>query len=166
MKAAIYCRVSTTMQEDNYSLPTQEDACRKHAAVLGYTVAALYQDIHSGYELWERKGLTALREAARAGAYDAIIAYEPDRLSRRQIHSAVLVADAMRDSSAVVVLYVGLDGGQGARVLWPNSITLTKDNKIVAKCYCTMRKQWKTFRIDRMLTCHGLTTPDDIEQAA
>ncbi len=80
--------------------------------------------------------------------------------------TAVLVADAMRDSSAVVVLYVGLDGGQGARVLWPNSITLTKDNKIVAKCYCTMRKQWKTFRIDRMLTCHGLTTPDDIEQAA
>ncbi len=58
--------------------------------------------------------------------------------------TAVAVADAMRDSSAVVVLYVGLDGGQDARVLWPNSITFTKDNKIVAKCYCTLRKQWKT----------------------
>ena len=76
------------------------------------------------------------------------------------------VKDAMRDSSAVVVLYVGLDGGQDARVLWPNSITFTKDNKIVAKCYCTMRKQWKTFRLDRMLTCHELTTPDDVEDAA
>jgi len=102
MKAAIYCRVSTTMQEDNYSLPTQEDACRKHAAVLGYTVAALYQDIHSGYELWERKGLTALREAARAGAYDAIIAYEPDRLSRRQIHSAVLINECERYGVALL----------------------------------------------------------------
>ncbi len=80
--------------------------------------------------------------------------------------TAILVADAMRDSSAVVVLYVGLDGGQDARVLWPNSITFTKDNKIVAKCYCTMRKQWKTFRLDRMLTCHELTTPDDVEDAA
>jgi hypothetical protein len=80
--------------------------------------------------------------------------------------TAVLVADAMRDSSAVVVLYVGLDGGQYARVLWPNSISFTKDKKIVARCYCTMRKQWKTFRIDRMLTCHALTTPDDIETAA
>ncbi len=80
--------------------------------------------------------------------------------------TAVAVADAMRDSSAVVVLYVGLDGGQDARVLWPNSITFTKDNKIVAKCYCTLRKQWKTFRIDRMLTCHELTTPDDVEDAA
>ncbi len=80
--------------------------------------------------------------------------------------TAILVADAMRDSSAVVVLYVGLDGGQDARVLWPNSISFTKDCKVVCKAYCTMRKQWKTFRIDRMLTCHELTTPDDIETAA
>jgi len=78
----------------------------------------------------------------------------------------VQVADAMRDSSAVVVLYVGLDGGQDARVLWPNSITFTKENKIVCKAYCTMRREWKTFRIDRMLTCHELTTPDDAEEAA
>ncbi len=84
------------MQEDNYSLPTQEEACRKHAAALDYTVAAVHQDVHSGYELWERKGLTALREAARAGAYDAIIAYEPDRLSRRQVHSAVLIDECER----------------------------------------------------------------------
>ncbi len=80
--------------------------------------------------------------------------------------TAVQVADAMRDSSAVVVLYVGLDGGQDARVLWPNSISLTKDCKVVCKAYCTMRRQWKTFRIDRMLTCHELTTPDDVQDAA
>lgn len=80
--------------------------------------------------------------------------------------TVIAVADAMRDASAVVVLYVGLDGGQDARVLWPNSISLTKENKIVCKAYCTMRRQWKSFRIDRMLTCHELTTPDDIETAA
>ncbi len=80
--------------------------------------------------------------------------------------TVIAVADAMRDSSAVVVMYIGLDGGQDARVLWPSSISFTKDAKIVAKCYCTLRGQWKTFRIDRMLTCHALTTPDDIETAA
>jgi len=80
--------------------------------------------------------------------------------------TVIAVADAMRDSSAVVVLYIGLDSGQDARVLWPNSISFTKEKKIVARCYCTMRKQWKTFRIDRMLTCHELTTPDDCEAAA
>ena len=81
--------------------------------------------------------------------------------------TASLVADAMRDSGAVVVLYVGLDGGHGcslggARVLWPNSVTFTKDRKIVCKAYCTMRREWRTFRIDRMLTCHPLSTPDDV----
>jgi len=96
MNAAIYCRVSTTMQEDNYSLPTQEDACRKHVESLGYTVAAVYQDVHSGYELWERPQLTALRNGARDGAYEAIIAYDPDRLSRRQVHYAVLVDECER----------------------------------------------------------------------
>jgi len=80
--------------------------------------------------------------------------------------TVIAVADAMRDSSAVVVLYIGLDGGQDARVLWPNSITFTKENKIVCKAYCTMRREWKTFRIDRMLTCHELTTPDDVQDAA
>lgn len=80
--------------------------------------------------------------------------------------TVVKVADAMRDSSAVVVLYVGLDGGQDARVLWPNSISFTKENKIVCKAYCTLRREWKTFRLDRMLTCHPLTTPDDVETAA
>jgi len=86
--------------------------------------------------------------------------------------TVIAVADAMRDSSAVVVLYIGLDGGQDARVLWPNSISLTKENKIVCKAYCTLRREWKTFRLektfrlDRMLTCHGLTTPDDCETAA
>jgi len=73
-----------------------------------------------------------------------------------------LVKDAMRDSSAVVVLYIGADGGQDARVLWPNSITLTKENNITCKAYCTLRGQWKSFRIDRMLTIHPLTTPDDV----
>ncbi len=74
-----------------------------------------------------------------------------------------LVKDAMRDSSAVVVLYIGADGKQDARVLWPNSITLTKDNNVTCKAYCTMRREVRSFRIDRMLTIHALTTPDDME---
>jgi predicted DNA-binding transcriptional regulator YafY len=79
--------------------------------------------------------------------------------------TAVLVADAMRDSSAVIVEYIALNGEMNARCLWPNTISFTKDKNIVARCYCTLRREWKTFRIDRMLTCHPLTTPDDAEPA-
>lgn len=80
--------------------------------------------------------------------------------------TAMSVVTAMQDSSAVVVLYVGLDGGQDARVLWPLAITITKENKIAVRAYCTLRRMVKTFRMDRILTCHALTTPDDIEQTS
>jgi predicted DNA-binding transcriptional regulator YafY len=76
------------------------------------------------------------------------------------------VMEAMRDSSAVVVLYSDAKGELAARVLWPTSMTLSKDNNITARCYCTLRKQWRSFRLDRMLACHELTTPDDVEPAA
>jgi len=71
-----------------------------------------------------------------------------------------LVIEAMRDSSAVVVSYVDIKGELTARVLWPASVTLTKDNHLTAWCYCTLRRAWKSFRLDRIRTVHLLTTPD------
>ncbi len=73
---------------------------------------------------------------------------------------------AMRDGSAVVTLYTDAQGELAARVLWPLSITLTKANDLTARCYCTLRRAVKSFRIDRMAMTHPLTTPDDCETAA
>ncbi len=77
-----------------------------------------------------------------------------------------MVMEAMRDGSAVVAMYTDAKGDQAARVLWPTSITISHDNNITARCYCTLRRQWKSFRIDRMAMVHALTTPDDCEAAA
>jgi len=76
------------------------------------------------------------------------------------------VKDAMRDSSAVVTLYADGKGEIAARVLWPFRITLTKGNDITAHCYCTLRKEIRSFRLDRIISCHALTTPDDVAEAA
>jgi predicted DNA-binding transcriptional regulator YafY len=75
------------------------------------------------------------------------------------------VKDAMRDGSAVVTLYADAKGEIAARCLWPNSVTLSKENAITCKAYCTLRREWRSFRLDRMLACHELTTPDDCETA-
>lgn len=85
------------------------------------------------------------------------------RLNAGKANRATLgmVMDAVRDASAIVIYYTGADGKQDARVLWPNSVTLTKNNDLTARCYCTLRREWRSFRIDRMNTCHPLTTPDD-----
>ncbi len=72
----------------------------------------------------------------------------------------------MRDGSAVVVMDTDAKGELAARVLWPTSITLSKENHISTWAYCTLRREWRSFRLDRVIACHPLTTPDDCETAA
>lgn len=111
-QAAIYCRVSTEAQEDNTSLNSQEAACRKFAAECGYEVAAVYRDVHSGYELWERPQLAALREEVRSNRVDAVIAYALDRLSRKQAHAAILSDECER--TRIKLLFVTEEFDQSA----------------------------------------------------
>jgi predicted DNA-binding transcriptional regulator YafY len=71
--------------------------------------------------------------------------------------------DAMRDASAVVALYTDGKCETAARCLWPASVSVTKDKNLTCRAYCTLRKEWRTFRLDRMIAVHPLTTPDDAE---
>jgi site-specific DNA recombinase len=79
-RAAIYCRVSTSKQEDNYSLGSQLSQCREHAERQGFSVAAghIYQDVASGFSL-DRPQLTMLRAALRRGEIDTVIVNSWDR---------------------------------------------------------------------------------------
>ena len=103
-RAAIYCRVSTIGQEDNYSLASQEAACRRYAATKGYAVAEehIHHEVHTGSELRERRKLGALREALRRREVDAVICYALDRLSRKQAHIAI-VADECEQAGAALL---------------------------------------------------------------
>jgi len=79
-------------------------------------------------------------------------------------NTLALTVEAMRDGAAVVVSYRDAKGEQTARVLWPVSVTLTKEYQITAWCYCTLRRTWQSFRLDRIQTIHPLTTPDDADE--
>ena len=96
-KAAIYCRVSTPSQEeDSTSLENQEKFCREYAAKHGYGIieGAVYWEVHTGTQLWERSHLTALREAVRQGQVQTVIADATDRLSRDPVHLGVILSEA------------------------------------------------------------------------
>ena len=93
-RAAIYCRVSTSGQEDNASLTSQEQACRAFAADNGWMVAAAYQEIHTGVDLYERLQLGRLREAMRQRQIDAIVCYSTDRLARDPVHLGLVQYEA------------------------------------------------------------------------
>jgi site-specific DNA recombinase len=104
IRAAIYTRVSSTGQGDNYSLPTQEAACRAFAADRGWDISGVYTDVHTRTELWERTQLSALREAVRHRETDAVICYAIDRLSGDPVHLGVILTEA--DHAGVEVVFV------------------------------------------------------------
>lgn len=60
------------------------------------------RETRSGGELWERVALTRLREAMRRHAFDKLICYSVDRLSRSQIHLGLLLSEAERDGVEII----------------------------------------------------------------
>jgi predicted DNA-binding transcriptional regulator YafY len=73
------------------------------------------------------------------------------------------VMDAMRDASAVIAPYTDGKCETAARCPWPVSVAVTKDKNLVTRAFCTLRKEWRTFRLDRLVSCHPLSMPDDAE---
>jgi site-specific DNA recombinase len=93
VRALVYSRVSTDAQErDGTSLDTQERACREYAQAKGWTVAESIRDTASGSNL-DRPGIERVRQLLSQGFVDVVLAYAVDRLSRNQIHIAVLLDD-------------------------------------------------------------------------
>ena len=85
----IYCRVSTSGQEDNTSLDTQEAACRRWAQERGLPVDSVAREVWSGGDR-HRPELDAMLDRLSAG--DVVLAYDLDRLSRGgQIDTAVII---------------------------------------------------------------------------
>jgi site-specific DNA recombinase len=96
----IYCRVSSTAQEDGYSLNTQEAACRLWAKERGLTVASVAREVWSGADR-HRPELDAV--LGRLSAGDTLLCYALDRLSRSQVDTAILV-DRIESAGASLAL--------------------------------------------------------------
>jgi site-specific DNA recombinase len=95
LRAAIYVRVSTTDQEEGTSLGTQEQRCRLYAEAHGYLVDEryIYREVFTGAALHQRPMLSQLRAAVRSGEVDVLVCYALDRLSRDQVHVAIVLDD-------------------------------------------------------------------------
>ncbi len=106
MRAAIYARVSTEEQAEKYGLASQLTELRAFAARKGYAIpegAEFLDDGHSGAEL-DRPALGRLRDAAHAGAFQVVLAHDPDRLSRRLVHQLILLDEFGRAGISVEFL--------------------------------------------------------------
>ena len=91
-KAAIYARVSSQRQKDGDTIESQIEALKTFALQEGYTVPEKWLFIDNGVsgEMLDRPALDELRDVIRTEHMTAVLAYAPDRLSRKYSHQLIL----------------------------------------------------------------------------
>src|SRR5688500_18133304 len=99
-QAHIYCRVSSSGQEDGYSLDTQEAACRWWATERGLFDAGVSREVWSGADR-HRPELDAVLDRLVPG--ETVLCYALDRLSRSQVDTAILI-DRIESAGASLAL--------------------------------------------------------------
>lgn len=79
---AVYCRVSTEMQEESDSLQNQINRCKSYCEAKGYNVVKVYSDVESGAKD-ERKEFQELMNSIGYGVFQGIVVTEISRVSRK-----------------------------------------------------------------------------------
>ncbi|MFC1945095.1 recombinase family protein, partial [Chloroflexota bacterium] len=117
VRAAIYCRVSTDLQEKQHTIQSQFEALRKYAQDKGYQVVAEYKDEgYSGATL-ERPGLDHLRDAVRAGDFDIVLFHSPDRLARKAVYQGLVLEEIEKAGMKVEFLNYPVDDSPESKML-------------------------------------------------
>ncbi|ANU17410.1 resolvase [Planococcus maritimus] len=88
-KALVYCRVSTTKDEQETSLERQEEELLSFAFEQGYLVEEVYSDQYSGYEM-DREGLLEMLNQVKNEKVDAVFIQDETRLGRGHARIALL----------------------------------------------------------------------------
>ena len=101
---AVYARVSTARQEEEKTIETQLSAVRDFAKENGHTIVKEYIDDGWSGDILVRPQLDQLRQDAKNKIWQAILAYDPDRLARRYSYQE-LVMDELREAG-IEVLFV------------------------------------------------------------
>ena len=81
MKAIIYARVSTEMQEEGRSLEFQIKKCEDFCKMSGYKLKEVIQDVESGGND-NREGFLKLQQEIKKKSFDVLVVYESSRISR------------------------------------------------------------------------------------
>lgn len=109
-RALVYCRVSTTGQEEKgTSLESQAAACTEFARAKGYQIAETVKEVFSGAYLFDRPKLNECRARLRTGAYNAVVVYAIDRLSRDVAHLAIIADEIERAGAELYFVTEDLD---------------------------------------------------------
>ena len=93
MRVAIYCRVSTEQQVDNYSIDFQKERTKAFCASKGWEKVTEYIDGGFSGSNTQRPALQKLIEDINQKKVDVVIVYRLDRLSRSQRDTLYLIEE-------------------------------------------------------------------------
>jgi DNA invertase Pin-like site-specific DNA recombinase len=93
---AVYPRVSSDMQADKNSLPSQLRELLMRAKDEGVYVRPehIFWEIHTGDELWERPELTRMRGLFESRPFDCVYFYAVDRFARKSFYAELVLDEA------------------------------------------------------------------------
>ena len=93
--AAIYARVSSPKQMNNYSLDEQVRICRERCELMGWKVRYIFRDVMTA-ESTDRPMFRKMMEKAKQGKFDVLVFWRLDRLCRSLI-DAIKVEKELRE---------------------------------------------------------------------
>jgi site-specific DNA recombinase len=82
VRAAIYARVSSSNQKNNYSVNEQIACCRKYIEQRSWITCYLFFDEAGGGSTIERPRFQSMLEKAKSGCFDVIVVWKLDRFCR------------------------------------------------------------------------------------
>ncbi|MFC1893817.1 recombinase family protein, partial [Chloroflexota bacterium] len=111
MRDVIYARVSTEEQADKkFSIETQIEDCKRHCERQGDIVVKPYIDIQSGQDARkDREQFEQMLKDTRAGQFDKIVVWRPDRIFRGLTPAAKLASVLDENSIAIEGVSLPLD---------------------------------------------------------
>jgi len=100
-RVAIYCRVSSQVQEQEQTIQSQISELRE--IWKEHQIVGEYLDDGWSGEILERPGLDGLRSDAKAGLFDVLSVHSIDRLSRNLYHQGIIVEELKKSGVEVFI---------------------------------------------------------------
>jgi site-specific DNA recombinase len=107
MQVALYARVSTSQQQLEGTIASQQRALQHHIQHHGWSLLPEHEYIDDGISgaRLDRPALDRLRDAARRGEFDAVVVLSPDRLARNYAHQWLLIEEFEKCNTQVIFLH-------------------------------------------------------------
>lgn len=117
-RIALYARVSTIGQEEEGTIETQIAAIEEYARDHGYIVVDRYFDNGWSGDTLERPEIDRLRLGIKEADFDAVLAYDRDRIARRYSYQEIIIDEISEAGKQMLFVTTALPKNAEDKILF------------------------------------------------